>query len=111
MGHSSEQGHSADDYMNHTCDPNVWFANEFTLVARRDINADDEVTADCAMYWGPDEEELIEWECHCGLILCRKVFTTQDWLREDLHEQYGNHFSPYVNASIRRIRAEKGTRT
>jgi uncharacterized protein len=96
LGHTSEQGYSADDYMNHSCDPNVWLANEITLVARRDINTGDELTFDLAMFWVPDEEEWGPLECHCGSTLCRQVFTSRDWRRVELHERYGNHFSPYI---------------
>jgi len=104
LGHTSEQGNSVDDYINHSCDPNVWLVNEITLVARRDISVGDEVTADFVMYWEPDEEESDPWECHCGSALCRKVFTSRDWRRVELHERYGNHFSPYINERIRRLR-------
>jgi uncharacterized protein len=96
LGHPSEQGNSAEDFMNHSCDPNIWMTNEITWVARRDISTGDELTADLAMYWEPDEEEWKPWECHCGSALCRKVFTSRDWRRVELHERYGNHFSPYI---------------
>lgn len=108
LGHTCEQGNSADDYMNHSCDPNIWMTNEITWGARRDINADDEITADFAMYWEPDEEEWKPWACHCGSALCRKIFTSQDWRRVELHERYGNHFSPYIGGCIRRLRETKG---
>ena len=108
LGHTSEQGKSVNDYINHSCDPNTWLVNEITLVARRDISAGEEVTIDFVMYWEPDDEECQPWECHCGSALCRKVFTSRDWRREELHERYGNHFSPYINERIRRLRETKG---
>ncbi len=107
LGHSVEQGNSADDYMNHSCDPNIWMTDEITWVARRDIRKDDEVTADFAMYWGPDGDGWAEWACHCGSKLCRKAFTTRDWERVDLQERYGNYFAPYINACIRRLHDAK----
>ena len=42
------------DFMNHSCDPNVWMQDEVTLVARRDIQLGEELTADYAM-WKDDE--------------------------------------------------------
>jgi len=33
------EGDSPDDFMNHSCDPNVWMKDEVTLVARRDTQA------------------------------------------------------------------------
>ena len=40
-----EQG---DEFINHSCDPNLWMIDEVTLVARRQIAIDEEVTADYA---------------------------------------------------------------
>ena len=100
LGHTPEQGLSVDDFINHSCDPNVWMVDQITITARRDIKADEEITADLAMWWDPDEEG-VAWECHCGSRLCRKVFTSRDWRRPELHERYGEHFLPYINERIR----------
>ena len=43
---------SPADFMNHSCDPNVWMQDEVTLVARREIAADEEVTIDYALWGG-----------------------------------------------------------
>jgi hypothetical protein len=101
LGHTPEQGLSTDDYLNHTCDPNIWMVNETTWVARRNIHAGEEITADFAMYWGPEDKEWVQWECQCGSPLCRKLFTNQDWQMPELQERYGNHFSSYILESIR----------
>lgn len=112
LGHTHEQGNSADDYMNHSCNPNIWMINEITWVARRMINLGDEITADFAMYWGPDGDSTMEWTCHCGSEFCRKAFTTCDWQLEELHARYGDHFAPYINERIRELRklSEKASR-
>jgi SET domain-containing protein len=43
----------ADDdpaqYGNHSCDPNCWMADEVTVVARRPISADEEITQDYSL--------------------------------------------------------------
>ena len=108
LGHPQELGNSADDYMNHSCDPNLWMVNETTWTTRRAIRAGDELTADYAMYWEPDEAEWPPWECHCVSTLCRKIFTSRDWRRIELHERYGDHFSPYINERIRQLRETTG---
>jgi SET domain-containing protein len=36
--------------INHVCDSNLWLADEVTLVARRDIAADEELTVDYALF-------------------------------------------------------------
>jgi hypothetical protein len=100
LGHTVEEGNSDDDFMNHSCDPNIWMTDEITWVARRDISAGEEVTGDCAMYWGDDGGEQMTWECRCGSPQCRKRFTTEDWRRTDLQERYGDHFAPYINEHI-----------
>jgi SET domain-containing protein len=103
LGHTPEQGTSVDDYINHSCDPNVWMLDEITLAAKRDINAGEEVTADLAMWWEPDDIAVPSWECYCGTALCRKIFTSRDWRRPELHERYGEHFLPYINLRIRQL--------
>lgn len=37
------------DFINHSCDPNVWMQDEVTSVARRDVRAGEELTMDYAM--------------------------------------------------------------
>jgi hypothetical protein len=103
LGHPAEHGNSADDFMNHSCDPNLWMVNEVTWVARRNIATGEEVTGDCAMYWGLDGEGPAAWDCHCLSPLCRQRFTTDDWQRPDLQARYGNHFAPYINEQIRQF--------
>ena len=85
--------------MNHSCDPTVWFADEVTLVARRDIAVYEELTLDYALFEG-DEEMVCAWECRCGSPLCRGGFTGRDWRIPDLQARYGDHFSPFINRRI-----------
>lgn len=102
MGGTLEEGNSPDDFMNHSCDPDVWMQDEVTLVARRGIAAGEELTMDYAMVES-DESWVAPWECHCGSPLCRKVITGKDWRRRELQERYGNHFSPFINERIRKL--------
>ena len=92
------------NFINHSCDPNVWMQDEVTLTARRDISAGEELTIDYAMFEG-DEDWIAPWECHCGSKLCRGRFTGEDWQRKELQERYRDHFSPFINDRIRRMRA------
>lgn len=59
----------ADDYVNHSCEPNAGFAGSLRLVALRDIEADQEITWDysCAI----DEADFPGFPCRCGSIQCR----------------------------------------
>lgn len=90
---------SPDDFMNHSCDPNVWMRDEVTLVARRDIAIGEELTADYAM-WEADPNWVLQNPCNCGTSFCRKTITGQDWKLQDLQRRYGNHFSPFINRRI-----------
>ncbi len=90
---------SPDDFMNHSCDPNVWMRDEVTLVARRDILAGEELTADYAM-WEADESWAAPWHCRCGSAGCRGRVTGHDWRLPDLQARYRGHFSPFIERRI-----------
>jgi uncharacterized protein len=90
-------------YLNHSCDPNIWMLDEVTLAARRDITADQELTADYAM-WEWDEASVKTWLCVCGSPLCRRTITGRDWRLPELQNRYRGHFSPFINARIERSR-------
>jgi hypothetical protein len=85
--------------INHGCDPNAWMQGAFTLVARRDIAAGEELLADYAL-WETDEDYVAPWECRCGTAPCRKRITGRDWRRPDLQERYRGHFSPMLEQRI-----------
>lgn len=92
-----------DQFLNHSCDPNVWLRDEVTLVARRDIAAGEELTADY-VFWEYDEDYVARWECACGSSLCRGRLTGRDWRRRALQERYDGHFSPFINERIARLK-------
>jgi SET domain-containing protein len=79
-------------YGNHSCDPNTWWVDAVTLVARRDISAGEEVTSDYGTCTGTE----FEMACSCGSALCRGVVTGEDWRRADLQERYGDHWIPVL---------------
>lgn len=93
---------SLDDYMNHSCDPNLWLADEVTLVARRDIAANEELTIDYAMELG-DERYVMKAPCSCGSSVCRTIVTGKDWRLPTVQLAYSGHFSPFINERIRRL--------
>lgn len=86
--------------INHSCDPNVWMRDEVTLIARRNIAPEEELTIDYAMFEG-SEDYVAPWECQCGSECCRGRFTGMDWRRRDLQLRYGEHFAPFINKRIR----------
>ncbi len=83
--------------MNHSCDPNTWWSGSDSLVARRDIQTDEEVTYD---YSTCDIDLVFDIECHCGTPHCRKRITNRDYLDPDWQKQYGLNLPPHVLAAI-----------
>ena len=84
-------------YGNHSCDPNLWLADEITLIARRDIVAGEELTTDYATMTGFEDWSMA---CHCGTVICRGVVTGADWKLPALQTRYRGHFSPFLNDRI-----------
>jgi len=82
-------------YQNHSCDPTTWWATPFVLVARRRIEAGEEITYDYATSECEDEELGLSY-CECESPLCRKILRGEDYLNPDLIERYGSHFMPYL---------------
>lgn len=89
---------------NHSCESNLWMRDEFTLEARTDIAAEEEVTIDYAL-----QTSLAEWEmaCTCDSPHCRKVVRGDDWTRAELQARYRGHFSPFLNRRIEAMDARE----
>jgi len=82
-------------YMNHCCDPNVWFAEGKSdpMVARKLIKQGEELCYDYAT----TETMYLDFEkCVCGSRECRGAVKKTDWMIPELREKYGRHFMPYI---------------
>ena len=95
-----------DYFVNHSCDPNLWMADEVTVVARRSIAPGEEISGDYAV-WESDPDYRVE-PCQCGTALCRGRFVGDDWQRGELQARYAGHFLPYIQ---RRIAQRSGDRS
>jgi hypothetical protein len=80
---------------NHSCDPNTWWIDAFTLAARRDVAAGEEVTND---YATSTDQETFVLDCACASAWCRGRVTGGDWRRSELRARYGPHWVPAVRA-------------
>src|SRR5215210_3288471 len=89
--------------LNHSCDSNLWMANEVALVARRDIAVGEELTVDYALFT-VDPDWALERSCRCGVPDCRRTITGNDWRLPRVQGRYYPHFSPFVNRRIERLR-------
>lgn len=92
--------------LNHSCDSNLWMADEVTLVARYDIAVGDELTVDYALFTS-QPDWVLDTACHCGAIDCRHTITGNDWQRADVQARYYPHLSPFLNERIRRLYENK----
>jgi uncharacterized protein len=90
-----------DYYVNHSCDPNVWMGDNLSVIARRDIQPDEEIRGDYAV-WESEVDYVLE-PCACGTEACRKKITGNDWMLPELQARYQGHFLPYISQKIARL--------
>lgn len=86
-----------DKYMNHSCDPNTWWGNTFSLIARRDIQRGEEVTYD---YSTADISTEYKLECHCGSADCRGFVTNNDYQDASWQLKYLTNLPDHVLRAI-----------
>lgn len=97
-----DRGESNAYFINHSCEPNVWMKDAFTLEAMRDIFPGEELTADYVL-WETDEDKISKWECLCGSENCRHSITGKDWQKPELQEKYRGHFLPLIEKRINNV--------
>jgi SET domain-containing protein len=84
-------------YGNHSCDPNLWYADAYTFVTRRDVRAGEELTIDYATISGADG---LLMSCACGVPGCRGEITSDDWRIPELQTRYSGHWAPALEDRI-----------
>jgi hypothetical protein len=89
----------ADLVGNHSCDPNLGWADAHTLVALRDIRAGEELTCD---YATAIVDSAFLLRCHCETYRCRQMVTGDDWRITELQKRYAGRWTPYVQGFIDR---------
>lgn len=99
LANEADKAPTLDDYINHSCDGNLWMVDEVTLEARRNILVADELTADYAL-WLNKPDYRMKNSCVCRSQNCRQVITGIDWQRDDVQERNRGHFSPFINKLI-----------
>lgn len=85
---------AADDYVNHSCDPNSGFHADFVLYALRDIAAGEELTWDysCAI----DEADFAGFPCACRSPRCRGVIRSFRHLDAATRDRLRAYALPYL---------------
>jgi hypothetical protein len=84
-------------FANHSCDPTLWWADEYTLIARHDLAPGTELTTDYAT--GSSHPDFV-MNCHCETYRCRQVITGDDWKIPQLQQRYAGHWIPYLQRLI-----------
>ncbi len=89
----------ADDYVNHSCEPNAGFREGLSLCALRAIRAGEEITWDysCAI----DEEDFAGFACACGAPACRGVVRSFRHLDRVTRERLRIWALPYLRGRHR----------
>jgi len=84
----------ADDFINHSCDPNSGFSDGLTLVAVRDIARDEEITWDYSS--AIDEADFDGFPCACSASTCRAKVTSFRHLSRDIQLRLRPWLLPYL---------------
>jgi len=85
---------AADDYVNHSCEPNAGFRDGLVLVARSDIGLGEEITWDYST--AIDEEDFPGFTCSCGATTCRGAVRSFRHLDPDTRERLRGWLLPYL---------------
>lgn len=84
-------------FLNHSCRPNLGIEGNVVIKSMREISVGEELCLDYAMIFSHEKT----FTCKCGNDNCRKIITGKDWMKKELQEKYGNHFSSYLLQKIR----------
>jgi hypothetical protein len=96
----AEQG--IERYMNHSCDPNTWWEDNDTMIARRDILPGEEITYD---YATTEIRIPFQMTCRCGSAQCRGTVTNLDYQDAQWQQRYGSYLPDHTREAIRQLRS------
>ncbi len=99
LAHFSKKTLKDDDYLNHSCRPNVGVKGNL-FVAMRNILKDEELTFDYAM---TDNDPGIYFKCRCQEKNCRKFITGEDWKNLELQKKYKGYFAWHIQEEINKL--------
>jgi SET domain len=84
-----------DNFINHSCDPNLRYDSAGNVVAARDIRKGEEVFIDYGFFVVNFDEPFT---CSCGAQNCRGRITRQDWRK--LAATYGMNMPRFLHSRI-----------
>ena len=89
-------------YINHSCDPNTWWADDQTLVAKRSIKENEEITYDYATT-EITEDTMHKFACNCGAANCRGSVTPNDYKDPDFQKEHAGHLPSRTTQAIKNL--------
>jgi SET domain-containing protein len=89
----------ADDYVNHSCEPNAGFGEGLVLVALRDIAQGEEITWDYST--AIDEPNFEGFVCRCSAPRCRGLVASYRHLPGQLQAALWPRLLPYLKRKYR----------
>jgi hypothetical protein len=92
-----------EKYMNHSCDPNTWWVDDETMLARRDILPGEEITYD---YSTTEVAVPLEMHCLCGSPLCRGMVTNRDHLIPEWQQRFGSYLPRHTLKAIKEAQSQ-----
>lgn len=98
----NEQGD--ERFMNHSCDPNIVWADDDTMIASRDILPGEEITFDYAM---TEVAIPFRMECRCGSPNCRGIITNLDYRDPAWQAKYGDKLPRHTLKAIAEWKAQQ----
>jgi hypothetical protein len=95
------QARHVSNFMNHSCDPNMVYGDGDTILARREIEAGEELRIDYGNFIVNVDQG---WSCRCGASTCRRRIRKDDWRALALLEGFG--FPSFMQESVVGARTE-----
>ena len=86
--------------MNHSCDPNTWWGGSERIIARRDIDENEEITYD---YASCDIDLEFHMVCHCGATCCRGHISNNDYRLLNWQQKYSKNLPAHVLDAIAKL--------
>ncbi len=94
------------EVLNHSCDPNLWWDGDETLVAKRDIQPGEEITYDYSSS-DVDPETFPGFECNCKAANCRGFVSYKDSLDSTFQKKYQGHLPSWVVGHIQKLKSSR----
>lgn len=85
-------------FINHSCDSNLARIGGLILVAKRNIQRDEELTLDYApLISGRENWKMV---CNCSQDICRKIITGDDWKDPEIAKKLWQEWLPFIQREI-----------